>query len=800
MLTPVLLASLLTLAPAAAQDAVPSPEDFLGRPAASDFTLTNWDELSGYYRALADASPNVRLETIGTSHDGRDFLLAVIGSEANLARLGELEALARRVADPRGLSPAERDLVLDSAVPFLFVSPGMHSTECAAWDFGMEFAHRLATSDEEPYASARENLVVYMPPCLNPDGVDRVSSWYREHVGTPYEGTSLLELYQEYAGHDNNRDWFGLTLQETRVVTTALYGRIFPQVYWDIHQQGGDGERFFVPGYRDPLNPNVDANVVLGADLLGTRALFDMTAEGLTGIATGVTYDMWWNGGNRNVPARHNIVGILTEAASCNLGSPQWRPLSRLSAPGDLPAYQPSNRFVKPWPGGWWRLRDIVDYTHGFGRSLIASMSREPRVWLENTMNAALANVERGRTDSPRAFVIPPDDRAGAQRARLLDNLMMSGVEIHRAESELVADGRTWPAGSIVIDLAQPYGGYARDLLEAQDYPEGAQPYDVAGWTLPALFGVRAVEVHGAYEGQVVRAESVAGAQKHFAAPLEGTAFHDLRDGTSFVRAFGALGQDVPVALVPTPNDGPLALAMGGVDVMREGAVRLRDLPRIGVYAPWSGVKNEGWLRAMLDRYGIPYTRVRPETLRGGELDELFDVLVLPSIGAGTLLEGRSAGTVPTEYTRGIGTAGLAALETFVDGGGRLVAMESSALAAIELLDLPVQNTARGGDFACPGSVLRTVSRDEAWDAPAVLFAGGAAFEASGDAQVLVAYASERPLLSGWIRGEEAIAGKGWLVRVDRGEGDVYLFGCRPQYRGWSEHAFLALLQSFLMP
>ncbi|HKX46615.1 MAG TPA: M14 family zinc carboxypeptidase, partial [Planctomycetota bacterium] len=354
--------------------AVTSPEEHLGRPVGADFTLADWDEVAGYYRLVAEQSPHVELEVVGETTEGREFLLATIGSVENLARLAELKAVARRIADPRGLSDAEAALLLDESVPFLFVSLGMHSTECAAPQFGMELLHLLATSDREPYRSARERVVVFMPACLNPDGLDRVTRWYREHVGTPYEATGLTELYQRYAGHDNNRDWFGMALEETRVVTRLLYGELFPHVYWDVHQQGSTEERFFVPPYRDPLNGNLDAGVITAIDLLGTRALHDMQREGLTGISTGVSYDMWWNGGNRNVPVRKNIAGLLTEAASANLGSPAWLPIGRLSAPGGVEGgYRPSNRFPSPWPGGWWRVRDVVEYEHAFARSLLGS-------------------------------------------------------------------------------------------------------------------------------------------------------------------------------------------------------------------------------------------------------------------------------------------------------------------------------------------------------------------------------------------------------------------------------------------
>ena len=248
----------------------------------------------------------------------------------------------------------------------LFITPAMHSTEVAATQMGMEFAWLLATSEEEPWRTARQTTVVVMTPTLNPDGLDHVSEWYNKNVQTPYEGTALPKLYQYYTGHDNNRDWFMLTQAETRHLSRLIYQEWHPQILWDVHQQGNLEERMFVPPFKDPLNANIEPLTVAAVNLVGTRAVLDMTREGLTGIATGVSYDNWYVGGNRNVPTRHHIIGILTEAASANLASPVFQPASALKNPLGKGKYDRSNQFVDPWPGGWWRVRNIIDYELGF--------------------------------------------------------------------------------------------------------------------------------------------------------------------------------------------------------------------------------------------------------------------------------------------------------------------------------------------------------------------------------------------------------------------------------------------------
>ncbi|MHC4220457.1 MAG: M14 family zinc carboxypeptidase, partial [Planctomycetota bacterium] len=303
--------ALLPCAAAAAQP-VTTPQQHLGRPVGVDFELADWTEVSSYFRKLDRESPRVETVQVGISTEGREFLLSVISSPDNLADLDRIRARAAVLADPRGRAEAELADAVNNGKVILLISCAMHATETAAPQFAMEFAHTLATSDDEPWRSARRNMVVAIFPTLNPDGLDHVVEWYRETVGTPYEASRLLKLYQFYAGHNNNRDWFMLTQAETRIVTEQLYSVWHPQVYWDVHQQGSRRERFFVPPFRDPLNPNLDPAIISAIDALGSRALLDMTSQGFSGISTGVAYDMWWNGGNSNVPVRHNIIGLLT--------------------------------------------------------------------------------------------------------------------------------------------------------------------------------------------------------------------------------------------------------------------------------------------------------------------------------------------------------------------------------------------------------------------------------------------------------------------------------------------------------
>jgi hypothetical protein len=798
-----------------------TPAEHLGRPCGGDFTLADWQEVSGYFRRLDAESPRVVTQTLGQTTEGRDFLISIVSSEANLARLEEIRGHARTIADPRGRSEQERRQAVEQGRVILFVSPQMHSTETAGTQFGMEFAHRLASSDEEPYRTARERLVVCIFACTNPDGLDHVVQWYRGNVGTPFEAADLVRLYQLYSGHDNNRDWFMLTQAETRLVTEQLYTVWFPQVYWDVHQQGSNRERLFVPPFRDPLNPNLDPAIIAGIDVLGSRALLDMTRAGLTGVSTGVTYDMWWNGGNRNVPVRHNIIGLLTEAASVNLASPIFLARDDLRPPAGLDHYAPSNQFPAPWPGGWWRLRDIIDYEHAFGRSLLASLAREPETWLRNALEASERVIRAGREEAPRGWIIPSDNRDPAAVRRLVEVLLRSGVEIGVCDGEILADGRRYPAGSILIQRDQPYGAHAKDLLEVQRYPDGEPPYDVAGWTLPALLGVRRVEVVERIDPPQRRVSDAGPAVAAFAGDPRVAGRGDVvstRHGDAWTRLALGLSAGKPGRMV---LDGERAgLILEGPAVEGEDRALVIDaLPRVGVYAPWFGSMDEGWLRWVLDDLRVPYLRVRNEMIRAGNLGDFLDVLVIADVSGGQLDGGRAAGTVQREYAGGLAPEGAVAVEEFVRGGGTLVTLDASSQWAIDLMRLPLVNVTReesNRDFSCPGSVLRGVPEphDLTTDLPqsiALFFSGSAAWremteKERGDAghppaelETLLRYAPTRVLLSGWIRRPEAIAGRSAWIRAAYGAGAVHLFAFRPQYRGWTQGTVPLLLRAILL-
>jgi hypothetical protein len=306
--------------------------------------LASWRQIGEYFSRLAAASPKVRVDTLGATTQGRPYLLVTISDPANLARRAALMAAQRRLADPRTLDSAEEARLVRSQPTVILITCAIHSTEIASSQMAMELAYRLAA--DSLLGAALRDVVVLLVPSANPDGVDIVGEWYRSTRGTPYDGSSPPWLYHPYVGHDNNRDWFMLTQVETRLLTRVMYRDWFPEVVYDVHQMGSTGARLFVPPFADPVNPNLDGMLVAGVNLVGAAMAAALGDAGYTGVQHQARFDLWWNGGVRSTPMRHNMIGILSEAASARLASPLCLPDSALEQPPRGVSY-PS-----PWRGG----------------------------------------------------------------------------------------------------------------------------------------------------------------------------------------------------------------------------------------------------------------------------------------------------------------------------------------------------------------------------------------------------------------------------------------------------------------
>jgi hypothetical protein len=758
--------------PAAPQrTAIPTPRSILGFEPGDDKKLAEWPVLVRYFQALARASDRVDYRELGKTTLGAPFVALAISSPQNLRQLDRYRRINAGLADPRALrtTRAAAEALRDGKTIVLITS-SIHSTEVGGHLSPVVLAHRLATDTSAATRAILENVILWLVPSLNPDGVTIVTKWYNRTVGTAAEGSTPPELYHHYTGHDNNRDWYAFTQVETRLTVDSLHNVWHPQIVHDIHQMGSEGARLFLPPYLDPVEPNVDPLLVDGVNALGTAMAWELAGQGKTGISINATYDAW-------TPARayqhyHGGVRILSETASGQLASPVDLPFDRLQARArGFNPHERSWNFTNPWPGGRWTLRDIVAYQTEGAYALLVNAARARDRWLSNFLSVGRRAV-RGWREWPYAYVVPARQDSIAL-AMLLGILRRGQVELRTAQQSFTLQGQRYPAGTYVIVLRQPYAAFAKTLLEVQRYPDRRQypggpperPYDVTAHTLPLLMGVTVVL---APDSLRVPLSAPVAAPRVTIVP----AFYDSKAGP------------------------------GG-----EAA------PRIALYRSYDAAMDEGWTRWVFDTWKVPYSGVVDSVIRAGALRSKLDVIVLPDQAPREILEGLPVRRYPAPYAGGIGPEGADALRQFVLDGGTLVALNDASRFAVQALLLPVRNVLESvaeEDFYAPGSIFRleldtahAVARG-ARPEVAAWFQGGPGFEVLDSSAVRVIgrwpVDPARVLLSGWVLHPERIAGKAGLLEVRLGTGRVVLFGFRPQYRGQSLATYSLLFNSLQMP
>lgn len=777
----------------ASTTALPSPHSVLGFNPGDDRKIADWAQITDYFGRLDKASDRLTVQSLGQSTLGRPMIVAFISARENLLALKKYSDIQRRLADPRTItSEIEREHLLTQGKVVVAISCSIHSTEIVASQVSMQLAYDLVSAQDPQTREILQNTILMLIPSPNPDGVDIVANWYRKTLGGPYEGREPPELYHHYAGHDNNRDWFMLNLRETRAITQLFWKKWFPQIVYDVHQQGPNGSRFFIPPFYDPHNPNIAPLLLREVGLLGHHVAADLQSAGRKGVITNSSYDTWWHGGFRTAPYYHNSIGILSEAASARLMTPTTvtrDQLQRQSSRGMRNALEAATNFPDPWPGGEWRPRDIMALEMSAARSILTAAAKYRRRYLQNFYELGRKSVFETIADQPLAYLIPAGQGKDEAVAKLIDALVGQGVEVFRLDRELHAGfgpqilQRTnpaneklgtyrrinlhtsglheVPAGSYIIFTSQPQRSNVLALLEPQIYPnrlvagEAERPYDVAGWTLPMQMGVDAPAVHEIKEP-----------------PAE-------RQLTQILS-----GEDVR-------RDLALPLSTSDKSPIRNPITRP---VRIGLYKPWTANMDEGWTRFIFDTFNVPYKTARDAEIRQGDLSSRYDVIIFPSQRVREILEGNAAANYPQEFTGGITPAGAGHLRTFVQNGGVLICFDASCELPIKEFELPIRNVLEGlrsSDFFCPGSIL-ALELDRSHSLAASLapnvdayFINSSAYETTGpNVHAVARYARENVLRSGWLLGEEKIRGKIALAEVPFGRGRVILFAFRPQHRG----------------
>jgi hypothetical protein len=761
--------------------AVPTPASYFGHPIGADRTVLDWDRVVGYFQALAKSSDKIKVEELGKSTEGRPFLAATIADAETLKHLDRYLAIQKKLADPRTTSPAEAERLILEGKAVVMITCSIHATEIASTHTAVEFAYRLLTEDNPHFRAILKDTIVLLVPSLNPDGVDIVTRWYRKTLGTKFEGTSPPELYHHYVGHDNNRDWYIFSQVEAQLTVAKLHNVWHPEIVYDVHQMGDNAARLFVPPWLDPTEPNIDPILMQEMNMYGTAMAADLTAAGKTGVAIHGVYDFWTP--SRHYQAFHGGLRLLTESASARIASPVTLGADQIA--GTALGYDPHERswnYLEPWLGGTWHLRDIIDYQEIAWDSLLYNAALHRTELLRNFYRVGQRQTERTK---PWGFVIAGKQRDPGATRKLIETLRFGQVEVGQG-----ADG------SAVIAMHQPYGGWAKTLLERQHYPEDRlypggppkKPYDVTANTLPLLMGVdvKAVEAPVEVTGEWMAPPVAAG-------PLLAAA-----DTDSWMAVTRAWKSGAVVWRDPASGDFSL--------VRREGWKELKQ-PRAGLYQPWQANMDEGWTRWLLEQFGFAYAGLRNAEIQAGGLRTKFDVLLFADQTASSMENGYRRDAMPEEYTGGLGAAGAMALKEFANAGGTLVFLNGATEYAVTQLGIAarVVTPARGqtDEFCSPGSLLNArmdTASPLAYGMPAEV-AIWSEQSPAWDTQlpVVARYVESGVLASGWLVGEKTIAGRAAAVNAPVGSGHVVLFGMRPQYRAQSYLTFKMFFNALVL-
>jgi hypothetical protein len=705
---------------------VPSPEKFLGRIMGAPGELLGTEKTYAYARALAAASPRVRAFTIGRSEEGREILMLAIADEAGIRDLDRLKAATAALADPRRTDPEAAEKLIASARPIYYFNAALHSDETGSTEAMIELAYRLAVSDQPMIRRIRENVVVLINPVSNPDGRDKVVDWFYHYLKGKTDRNSLPRqsppYWSKYTFVDINRD----THQQTHETTKAVHRMFYewhPTVVHDLHE----GVPLMMTwNGTGPYNPNIDPITYTEFLELSFHEVQTMTAMGMPGVST-------WNFGEAfahlyldSVAMNHNSIGRGYETFGNGSAETETRSISQSSTTMEWYRPVPPPRVVT------WSARDNLNYQETGALAALDETAGQSKEMLHNFYKKSWDSWEKGLTQPPYAFLIPENQGDPARVAQMVSRLMAQQIEVARAQNTIQLKEGSFPAGTFVVRLDQPYRNYAVDLLTAQHYPkDGEAPYDDVSWELPAHYHLQAIPTADASIRDVALTRltdpphavgNVAGAgpiyllkdtgQESFLAARYRLANFEVQIAE---RDFDAAGTKFPAgSWILAPQIGlhdailsavsELGLDFTQVSTMPDVARHKAPAPRIGLWVPWADTDSIGWIRYSLDQRKVPYTYLRDEDIRAGNLRARIDVLLYGHVDLelAEQIEGLPRAWSPMPFkktaqtpsfgtpaesddiTGGIGYEGLAQIQHFVENGGLMVTLGSGSMLALE--------------------------------------------------------------------------------------------------------------------
>jgi hypothetical protein len=821
-----------------------SPDQFLGFKLGSDRNLAGYNQIKAYFQQLSLGSPRVKTVTLGKTTKGNELFMAVISSAKNLQELEKYTAITRQLAQAEVAPEMAAQLAADGKA-IVFVTCNIHSTEIASSQMAMELGYRLATATSAEILDILDNVILVLFPSVNPDGQIMEVEWYNRTKGTQYEGTGAPYLYHWYAGHDDNRDWFKISLKETELIVKEIYRKWFPQILVDEHQMGSSGDRLFVPPYQDPPTPGIHPLVWRTINLIGSRIAYDLEKSNLKGVASRGFFTGWWIGSMDDSTWFHNIPGILFEGASVRLATPVYIEPEEVES---AESFRNEERVFSPnpWKGGWWRLSDLVNYDLQATFSVLNTAVRQKKELLYNSYQIARENIARGESEAPYAFIVPRQQHDPAVAERFIQTLLKSNIRVFQLTHPARVGDTMLDKRSFVVPLAQPYRAFVKNIFENQRYPdirknlkaEPELPYDMAGWTLPVGMGVKTIAVNEPLKALMEPVTMEQLLKSQFPEELEEYIILDSRHNNSFRAAFELLDKGKTVyrnSAHPDFSPGSFLVRKSEtLDILRsihreallqltsrkeislQQFRRLRPF-KVGLYQNWGHNMSEGWLRYVFDEYKIPYETVHPQDVAKKNFAAKFDVLVFAGASESEIESGKPdkkwekwATPAPPEFSGGIGEKGEKLLTAMVKNGGNLIFMDDSCNYAINKLKMPVTNIMQDNSkVTCPGSYLRVEVKDSELTAgmeksAAIFFRDTPTFEtsaprtASENRSTPLVFGERDLLVSGWLEGESELARKSLLVDYRQDKGRIILIGPDIIHRTHSEGTYKIMFNSLL--
>jgi hypothetical protein len=773
-----------------------------------------------------------------------------------MANLEKYKNILKRLSLVKGLSPVQAKQLAREGKAIVYIDGGLHASECAPAQHNIQLAYNLAAAQDEKTLAILDKVILVLV-FANPDGMNILAEWYQQNLGTPYEVSPLPRLYHIYAGHDNNRDSYIANLVETQNIARLVNKEWFPVIFYNHHQTAPFPARIWIPPNSEPTNPNVHPLIIRWQNLIGSAMGAAFDENGQEGAISRHVFDTWYPGYLTQVQDSHNIISILTETALYRYATPHFYTLRDFP-----PEYQDltmSAFYPSPWKGGWWRLKDAVDYCLTASMAVLQTAAKYKEELLYNKYRMGKDVIDRFRKEPPYAWIIPAQQADPQTVSLLLNRMILLGIDVYRSLEPFTCDGLTYPEGTYIIPMTQPFALFIKNVFEEQKYPdlrkypdlwqglvrpidfEGSpfESYDMMGWTLPYQFGADVRLANTPISPQMTKVKEVC-LQKGKLPRKKGYAYllppQQNASAAAINRLLKAGGivlrsaQEIKVGSKKMPPGTIIVPSRQIKTTVLEKLVKdwnlvptiLSQKPkgklykinpvRLAIYQSWVPTADEGWTRYILDMYEFTYKTIHDADIRAGLLNKNYDVIILPdNWRPGTIINGHKKGTMPPLYVGGIGLKGLQNLKEFVQQGGTIIFLNSTCNLAIESFGLSVKNAlkeVKKNEFICNGSILRMEfdsTHPLAFGLPSQaggVFARSCAFvllptfKEKERPRSVARYARDDLLMSGYIYGAKFLKGKSAIVEAPYGQGKLILLGFPVQFRAQPYGTFKLLFNA----